>query len=109
MPVMHSAVATKKRKPHRERIASVYRNIYKILPDPQKRNRASEALARIKEIASNKRWQKNLETGAHQYVDEFSKKRKDCVAGLVENEIYIVDEMPVIRRKCGVQEIGACE
>ena len=106
---MDYRIASQERQLHHDRVARIDRHIDEILADPHERDRARESLSGIKEIQRDRKRQQHLESRTHQDVDELPEENEYGMAGFMEDEIRIIDEVPIVGRARIVYKVRARE
>lgn len=92
---MYNTLTTEEGELHCDSVSGVDRDIDETYAGPHEADGGGGSLSLHPKIESDGKRQKNLESRPHRYLQEFTEEKKQHVAGLMENEINIIDEMPL--------------
>lgn len=92
---MDRRVAAKERQLLHNRVAHVDGHIQDVLRHPEQHGRSREILLAREEIESEDRRQEDLRERAAEHVHELSEEDEDPVAGLVDEQVQTIYEIPI--------------
>ncbi len=91
---MNDSVSTEEVQALLDGVTGINGDVQKVLADPEQTDRGRDPLVSLEKVKSEQGRDDHLQPAASCYFDEHSQKGEDKMSGFVENQVYVVNEMP---------------